>query len=291
MTEPETPQTGAGDGASGPDLEKVRREWSARARFWDRQADTVAGMADRFNQPLIDAAGILPGMTVLDLASGAGEPALQIARLLGPEGRLMATDLVPEMLAVARRRAAAQGLGNIEFHEADMQALPFADAAFDRVTCRFGIMSCPDAGRAMAETHRVLRPGGRAAFMVWGPRANTTIFVVFAAAAEAVFGPEPGVNLKRAFRFGEAGSLTGPMTAAGFDQVSEIELRFSPKIPTGRPFWLPQQDMMFGARLQQATAAEAEALDRAIREGMERHVRDGAWHLEAHARIVTGERR
>ena len=107
----------------------------------------------------------------VDLASGPGEPAVTIARLVGPDGGVVATDLVEEMLAGARRRI-ADGVGNLEAQTADMQDLPFADGSFDRVTCRFGIMFAPEPARAFAEVRRVLRPGGKCAFMVWGPRAQ-----------------------------------------------------------------------------------------------------------------------
>ena len=115
-----------------PELkELVRADWSNRGAAWDRWADELAAMADRFNQPLLDAADVRPGQRVLDLASGAGEPALTIAGRVGGEGRVTATDLVPEMLAGARRRAALAGFDNIDFELADMEALPFDEGTFD----------------------------------------------------------------------------------------------------------------------------------------------------------------
>ena len=102
------------------------------------EADQMADMADRFNQPLIDAIGVAPGHDVLDLASGTGEPALSLARRVGPSGQITATDLVPEMLEGAKRRARAAGLANIRFEAADMERLPFPDSSFDRLTCQIG---------------------------------------------------------------------------------------------------------------------------------------------------------
>ena len=130
--------------------EEIRRYWAERAPFWEQQAETVTEMADRFNQPLLDSVDIGPGHRVLDLASGAGEPALTIARRVSPEGSVTATDLVDDMLAGARRRADAARLDNIRFRQADMENLPFPDQSFDRLTCRFG-----------HHVRAVTRPGSR----------------------------------------------------------------------------------------------------------------------------------
>ena len=190
----------------------ARGYWGERAVHWDQSADSLAAVAERFNAPLMDAAEIGPRHRVLDLASGAGEPALSVAKRVGPLGRVVATDLAPEMLDGVKRRAHAAGLANIEFHVADMEALPFGPAEFDRITCRFGIMFAESPVAAAKECRRVLRPGGRAAFMVWGPRADTTQFVVFAAAAAKVFGDNKELDLDRPFRFGAAGSLAKVLT-------------------------------------------------------------------------------
>ena len=145
------------------ETELVRADWAGRGRHWDRRADEVADQAARMNAPLIEAADIASGQQVCDIATGAGEPALSVAALVGAEGRVFATDLCPEMMLGARRRAAAQGLRNLTFRTADMLALPDADAAFDRVICRFGLMFCPDPdgrrGRGQARVEAG-RPGG-----------------------------------------------------------------------------------------------------------------------------------
>ena len=235
------------------ETEQVRSDWAARGRHWDRRADDIAEQAARMNAPLIEAADIAPGQQVCDIATGAGEPALSVAAMVGAEGRVFATDLCPEMMLGARRRAAAQGLGNITFRTADMLALPDADSVFDRVICRFGLMFCPAPARAAAEARRVLRPGGRAAWLVWGPRAETTFFVVFAAAAEQVLGSLDtikGFDLDRPFSLGATGALAQALSTGGFAHVEERELRFAPRVPADTPFWQAQFDMTFGRVLE-----------------------------------------
>jgi ubiquinone/menaquinone biosynthesis C-methylase UbiE len=273
----------------GPDKALTRENWASRATYWDRRADQMADMADRLNQPLIEAASIEPGHRVLDLASGVGEPALGIARRVGEAGSVTATDLVPEMLAGSRRRAAEAKLGNIAFEIADMEEMTFEDESFDRVTCRFGLMFVPDPVRALGEARRVLVPEGRAAFMVWGPLEDTTNFRVFRAAAAEVFAADTAPpDFSTPFRLGQPGTLASLFEAAGFSAVEERELRFAPRVPADRAFWRPNLDMSLGPRLESATDVERRALEDAIRRHLKPY-RDGAvYKLTAHIRIGLG---
>ncbi|MCG8376223.1 MAG: class I SAM-dependent methyltransferase [Chlorobiales bacterium] len=274
--------------------EQQKREtydnWVSRGAAWDANADRMQKLARGLNQPLIEAAGIRAGQHVLDLASGAGEPAMSIAELVGPDGSVTATDLVPEMLAGARRRVAEAGIGNVAFEIADMEALPFTDASFDVVTCRFGLMFLPEPEKAMSEAFRVLRPGGRAAFMIWGPRDDTTLFRVFAEAGEAVFGADPRIDFDRPFRLGEDGRLAALLSAGGFGNVSEEALKLTPRMPAGSRFWEPQRDMTFGQCLAGADEAQATALDAAIEAGFEGYRQGDELRLTVHARIGTGDK-
>lgn len=270
------------------ETESVRADWAARGRHWDRRADEIAEQAARMNAPLIEAAEIAPGQQVCDIATGAGEPALSVAALVGAEGRVFATDLCPEMMLGARRRAAARGLANIVFRTADMLALPDADGAFDRVICRFGLMFCPEPARAAAEAARVLKPGGRAAYLVWGPRAETTMFTVFTAAAEAVLGSLDTLDFERPFSLGAPGALAAALSGGELAQAEEREVRFAPRVPAEAPFWQAQFDMAFGRALDGATEAEQRALKEAVQAGFERLREGDEVPLAVHVRIGTG---
>lgn len=107
-------------------------------------------------------AAIEPGQRVLDVACGSGVLALEVSARIGDSGRVIGVDNNAGMLAVARRKAPT-----IEWIEAPAEALPFADASFDRVVCQFGLMYFADRARALAEMWRVLRGDGRLALVVW----------------------------------------------------------------------------------------------------------------------------
>ncbi|MGI9415010.1 MAG: class I SAM-dependent methyltransferase, partial [Hyphomicrobiales bacterium] len=265
------------------ETERVREDWTRRGKHWDSRADEVAELADRFNQPLIEAVGVAPGQSVLDLATGAGEPALTVARMVAPEGSVHCTDLVPEMMEGARRRAEAGGLSNVTFRTADMCALSDEDASFDRSICRFGLMFVPEPARATAEVFRVLKPGGRAGFMVWGPRDDTTMFTVFAEVADRLWGlDDPLIDFDTMCSMGVPGTLSGALEAGGFEGVEEKELRFTPKIPGHLEPWRAQIDMSMGPKLDTLDAEQRSTVEREIKDAFSRYLKDGDYHMTAH---------
>ncbi|MBI3744884.1 MAG: class I SAM-dependent methyltransferase, partial [Chloroflexi bacterium] len=156
--------------------EQVRKDWAEGARAWGKWRRELTSQSKEATDVLIEAAQLRPGMRVLDIASGTGEPALSIATALGAKGEVVATDLTTEMLAVAEADAHERRLKNVRFQQADAEALPFPDESFDRVTCRFGIMFCPRPGQALREMRRVLKPGGRVALVTWGPPDKNPFF-------------------------------------------------------------------------------------------------------------------
>ena len=264
--------------------------WRTRGPFWDQEADLLVRAAQALNQPLIEAADIQPGHQVLDLASGPGEPAFTIAELVGPDGGVIATDLVEEMLAGTRRRLEAGDVSNLTAQTADMQSLPFDDASFDRVTCRFGIMFPPDPAQAFAEVLRVLRPGGKCAFMVWGPRPHNTMLEILHQAIADEFANESGHDGDAPFRYAAVGSMTALFDAAGFAQSAETEVEMSPRVEVGKPFWEAQFRMNVDPLLDgHAGRDEIEArIRQRVEKGFAATVADGYHQLHIHARIGTG---
>jgi ubiquinone/menaquinone biosynthesis C-methylase UbiE len=216
-----------------PDFkEMIRKEWTGAAPLWQKWNHKFVIQTRAATELVVRGAGLAPGMKVLDLASGTGEPALSVARAVGPQGRVVATDLVPQMLEAARQNAAAQGLDNLEFRTADAESLPFSDGEFDRVTCRFGIMFFPDIPKAMAEVRRVLKPGGRVCFAVFGSLEENPLFLVsLGPFLKRVKMPPPPPDAPYIFRFADETKLANALSSAGFRDVSTNKQRVTFRWP------------------------------------------------------------
>ncbi|MEA2127305.1 MAG: hypothetical protein QOJ85_196, partial [Solirubrobacteraceae bacterium] len=127
--------------------------------------DAIATLFWEVGAVVVEAAGIEPAMAVLDVATGTGNAAIRAAQA-GAE--VTGLDLTPELFEAARKRAAAAEV-TIDWIEGDAEALPFADASFDRVLSTFGVMFAPRQQIAAAELARVVRPGGRVVVASWTP--------------------------------------------------------------------------------------------------------------------------
>ena len=217
---------------SAPDPAKIQKfradlhlEWTGAKTVaaWRKWHAHIAAFSRGATEAILEAAQLRPGLRVLDLASGVGDPALSIAAEVAPAGRVTATDLGPGMMSLAEELARKKGITNIEFREANAESLPFADESYDVLTCRFGIMFFPDLRKALRECFRVLKPGGRAAFVAWGkkeqPFFTTTAGILLKHVPVPTPPPDPdGPSM---FMFGERDRLRRALEAAGFTNVHE----------------------------------------------------------------------
>ena len=208
--------------------------WGTQSRLAasERWKEKSARMGQPATNALVDYAAPQPGMQILDLASGTGEPAITLARRIGPEGEVTATDLSADLLEIATTRAQANGLSNVVTRRADAHELPFPENSFDLATSRFGIMFFSDVERALRELKRVLRPGARACFLVWGGVDQPYFRSMFGVVHRAVGGPYLPAEGPNPFRFAEADSLSSVMRNVGFRDVVE-EKRLVPWVWPG----------------------------------------------------------
>lgn len=269
--------------------------WNSFARLsaGERWRVASARMGRCATDALVADAKVESGMSVLDVASGSGEPAISIASLLNGTGKVVATDVSAEPLKIAAERARQRGLTNIEFQHADVHQLPFEDASFDRVTCRHGVMFFADLPRALREIRRVLKPGGRTSLLAWGsmrqPYFDTTIGTILRVVPDLTL-PTSGMSM---FKFAQRDALGSAMRDAGFQEVGE---RFEtvpwnwPATPT--ELWEYFQDVTVPFRpLFQAIPPERRAeVDAAVLAAIAEHVEDNEVRFDATFVLASGTR-
>jgi SAM-dependent methyltransferase len=194
--------------------------WASVAPAWGEHAEYADTRGVAVTDRLLELSAPRPGERVLELACGPGGVGIAAARLVGPAGEVVLSDVAAEMTAIAAARAAALGLGNIRTLILDLDDLDKPDQAYDVVLCREGLMFAFDPARAVAEIRRVLRPGGRVAVAVWGPRArNPWLAVVFDAVSAQLGAPVPPPGVPGPFALEDAGRLGRLLTGAGLAEV------------------------------------------------------------------------
>ncbi len=147
--------------------------WEQTAAGWDDWTDVIIEQSGVATEQMVAALAPQPGETILELASGAGVGGFACAAAMGGEGRLIMTDFAEQMVEAMRRRGAGLGFDNIEYRVMDAERMDLEDDSVDGVLCRWGYMLMADPAAALRETRRVLRPGGRLSFSVWGaPQDN-----------------------------------------------------------------------------------------------------------------------
>jgi SAM-dependent methyltransferase len=169
---------------------------------------------------MLDAAGLRPGQRVLDIAAGTGDQTLPAARRVGPTGSVLATDISSSMLELAAEAARDAGLINVAVHVADASELDLPDQAFDAAICRFGLMFVPNLHDALRHVHRVLKPGGKLAALVWSAEArNPYIGIQIQTVREMGRLPSPPPTLVRTVSLSAPGVLEAALSTAGFVDV------------------------------------------------------------------------
>ena len=203
--------------------EKLRQEWTdaETVAAWRKWHGPLSSFTQSATAAVCEAAQLRPGMIVLDLASGVGEPAMAIAEAVGPRGHVIGTDIGPGMIEFAAELARRRGLGNLDFRVVDVESLPFPDNTFDVVSSRFGVMFFTDQLKAFRECLRVLKLGGRVSFVVWGSREQLFLSSTLGVLLKHVDAPPPDPDAPHAFMFGERGLLASKLRAAGFAEAGE----------------------------------------------------------------------
>ena len=280
---------------SEPDAQRFRAQ---QTRYWN---DAAAGWTawiewtERNFSPLTawfaDRGCWAPGARVLDVACGAGYPALAAAARVRPGGTVIACDLSPAMIAAASATARARGIDNIEFQAMDAEALAFEDSAIDVATSAYGLMFCPDPQGALREAYRVLKPGGRAAFATWDQPENSPFFSVMIATATG-FVPfaAPDPVAPGPFRLSSPRELEAMMRAAGFADVQVEKLAMPFECASIDEYWQISNDVAWKSRLARLTDFERAAFRDGVARAAQPFFVDGMLVLTAMSLCASGRK-
>jgi ubiquinone/menaquinone biosynthesis C-methylase UbiE len=264
--------------------------WRESAKHWTRHSHTIHQMFAPLTRALIERAGISKRETVLDIAGGAGEPSLTIAETVGPEGSVTCTDAIAEMVEAARAEAQRRGLTNMQFRQCAADSLPFSDNSFDVVVSRLGVMFFP--APAFREMLRVLKPGGRLAFAVWGKSdVNPFCYLVTRVMDQHVKSPAADPDAPNAFRFAEPGKLTSVLSEAGAIDVEEGVVNFDIAAPiSAQQFWAmrSQTSDTLREKLEKLSANEQAEIAVEVEQAVKEFFPSGQMKFPAQLIIVTG---
>jgi SAM-dependent methyltransferase len=200
----------------------MRAQWDAAASGWNAHAAEIRAWLQEPTDAMCRMAGVGRGSRVLDIAAGSGDQTLTIAQQVGAQGYVLATDLSPAVVALARDNAARAGFAQVETRVADGEDLGVAEASFDAVVCRLGLMFFPDPLQGLREMHRALRPGGGACTMVFSrPEKNPCLTILMSTALK-----HAGLPARDPFvaggllSLGQPGRIDALFRSAGFDDVA-----------------------------------------------------------------------
>jgi ubiquinone/menaquinone biosynthesis C-methylase UbiE len=235
----------------------------AVAAAWERHRTLLFESQRPVSEWLVDHVDPRPGQTILELAAGPGETGFLAAERVGPDGRLISTDVSPRMVDAARRGAEARGLGNVEFRVMDAQQLDLPDSRVDGVLSRFGVMLIPEPERALHEARRVLRDGGCLAYAVWGqPDRNPWLTTFVGAIARSGHAP-PGDPFGPSGPFSLAAEEVNRelLAAAGFSDVHVEEIESAFRFDDFDGYWNLQSEVAGPVAVLLASLASDEVDD------------------------------
>jgi SAM-dependent methyltransferase len=251
------------------DAERFKRDsrssWDAAAAGWEKWWPLFERAAQGVSNRLVELAKIKPGDRVLDIATGTGEPAITAARKVGPTGRVIGTDHSPGMLAVARRRAAALGLTNVDYHEGDAASLKEPHASFDAVVCRWGLMFVPDLAAAARGIHAMLKPGASLATAVWDTGDKVPMITIAGPQVRAMLGIAlPPAGTPNPMSLADTSILERALTGAGFREFKVEPMNVTFEFDSPQKFLESRKDISYDFR--SAVASQPPEVQRKLEE-------------------------
>jgi len=271
--------------------DRVRDEWQAVAGGWRRWEPALHAFTWPMSLRMVAAAEVGPGQRVLDVGCGMGDPTLQVAVLVGPHGRVLGIDVAEGMIATAGERAAALGLGHVEFRTADVMTVDLPAETFDVVLGRWSVIYVADVPGALARLRRALVPGGRIALSAWAPpEANPWIMIPMTALARVRTLPPLDATVPGAFHLSADGALAKALVGAGFQAVGQERVMLSWFAHDADEFWAMTGDTAgpLASLFAGLSATERAQVKREVTEGIARFCAGDVYRIPAQAQLAWG---
>lgn len=211
----------------------TRRQWQEAAQAWHRWGPTIEAWLGAATERMLDAAEVTTGSQVLDVAAGAGGQTIAAARRVGPQGRVLATDISPAILEYARNAAQQSGLANVDTLEADGEQLDVAEAGFDAVISRVGLIYFPDQQAALSRMRMALRPGGKLSAVVYSTADRNGFFSIpVGIIRRRAQLPPPAPGQPGPFSLGSPGVAEETLARAGLHDITVDTIPSPVRLPS-----------------------------------------------------------
>lgn len=270
----------------------ARAAWNATAPGWAKWEDTISEVVAEPTEVMFEMAGIAPGMRVLDIACGAGSQTLALARRVGREGHVIATDISARMLDYVRRNATDAGLENIDVSEASADALSVG-GEFDAAVCRLGLMLFPDPVGAARSARDALAPGARYAALVFAsPDRNAVFAETMGIVLKHAGAPMPPPGAPGLFALGADGALSGVLRDAGLEDIETRRIAAKLDLPdaaTGLDFFRESAGVLKSALAGLDETGQAAAWS-AVEANLARYEANGRFSADLEFKVAGGRR-
>ena len=275
--------------------ERSREAWDRAAPGWSKRRAMFSAAGEPVSRRIVELARLEPGQDVLEVAAGLGDTGLMAAQAVAPYGRVLVTDSSEVMVEEAARRIVAEAPAGVRVEARRLEAewLDVSAAQFDAVVSRWGYMLMPDPEAALREARRVLKPGGRIAIGVWGPReANPWVNLVQGQLERFGVAPPVDDSLPGMFALADATALAELLGAAGFVEpvVEEVAVSWSSASLDERWEEMVETSVSLPAALKELSPADHFKLREAVDEALAPYVAvDGSVELPGLSLVGAAE--
>jgi ubiquinone/menaquinone biosynthesis C-methylase UbiE len=270
------------------DLDEYRQKsletWDKMSVGWHSWRDYMWEQTSNVREWLISSLDPQPGQTILDVAAGVGDTGFTVAKILGDDGKLISTDFSSGMVDAARKRAQELGVDNAEFKQLDAEKMDLPDDSVDGVICRWGYMLMADPAAALRETNRVLKPGGRLSFAVWGtPDKNLWAATPGMVLMERGAMPTPEPGAPGIFALADQDRIRELVTGAGFADPKIEEVPFAFKYDEMETHWRATNELAgpIATAIAQLSTDDQQAVKEEVASRLEQFKQNGGYEVPA----------